>query len=111
MEKRSGRVARVTGIEGDNRAMVILWCPGCNDAHQLWVVDPDKPAPVVAVTWQWNGDLDSPTFQPSLLTQAGPGTRCHSYIRDGVWEFLGDCEHALVSTHVPCVELPEYLRV
>lgn len=110
MQKQAGRVVRVTGIDGDNRAMCVLWCPGCDAAHQLWVLDPDKPAPVIAVVWGWDGDLDRPTFHPSLLTHAGPGTRCHSYIKSGNWEFLADCDHALAGMTVPCVELPDYLR-
>lgn len=111
MKASSGRVARVSGIEGDNRAMVTLWCPACGVAHALWVIDPDKPAPVIAITWNWNSDLDSPEFHPSLLTQAGPGTRCHSWIKDGNWEYLADCDHAMAGKTVPLAELPEFLRV
>lgn len=70
-------------------------CPGCEMRHQL----PD---------WEFNGDVDRPTFRPSLLVtwEHGPERekrRCHSYITDGKIKFLGDCTHALVGQ---TVELP-----
>lgn len=33
---------------------------------------------------------------------------CHSFLRNGVWEFLGDCAHALRGAH-PLQPLPEWL--
>jgi hypothetical protein len=34
---------------------------------------------------------------------------CHSFIRDGHWEFLGDCAHQLAGQTVPMVPLPDWL--
>jgi hypothetical protein len=73
--------------------------------------------------WTWNGDIENPTFKPSILTQSGhfaPGFdpekdscwckyyaenpdetsryhcfRCHTHINDGKVHFLGDCTHEL----------------
>lgn len=81
--------------------------------------------------WQWNGSVDEPTLQPSVLFQSGhyaPGhhgdkcwctynkehpeqasdgficVRCHSYVTDGKIQFLGDCSHSLVGQ---TVEIPQ----
>lgn len=79
-------------------------CPGCGDNH---TVNTDR--------WHWNGSLDRPTLDPSLLVRTGhytsswkPGDscwcgkgyefscyRCHSFVKDGRIEFLSDCSHAL----------------
>ena len=42
--------------------------------------------------WTWNGNTDTPTLRPSVLT-TGHDFRCHSWINDGKAQFLGDCSH------------------
>lgn len=99
-------------------------CPGCGDDHVLVTV------PGHGAQWSWNGSLDIPTFSPSLMVTSGhyaegretpnpdgcycttdkdfpPGWacyRCHSFIRDGRIQFLGDCTHALAGQ---TVDLPD----
>lgn len=46
-------------------------------------------------SWQWNGDMEKPTFNPSLLVRIGDDRQCHLFVRDGMIEFLGDCHHEL----------------
>ncbi len=99
-------------------------CPGCRDAHVVCV---DRDA---SIKWEWNGDVDRPTFSPSILCRwetRSPAARlarakfsaehgreptaaevpydvkhvCHSYVRDGQIEFLHDCTHALAGRTVP----------
>ena len=70
-----------------------FYCPGCKDNHYL-----NK-------RWKFNGDLDRPTFTPSLLSQYNNKEICHSYITDGKIRFLTDCTHHLKGQ---TVELPEY---
>ena len=76
-------------------------CPGCEDVHNVVV---DAPS-----GWTWNGDLEKPTFSPSVLVRyghlpdGGPmGTDpiCHSFVTDGRIQFLGDCTHALAGQTV-----------
>jgi hypothetical protein len=86
-------------------------CPGCNDFH-MPVVNDKQGGP----QWDFNGDLDRPTFSPSLLMRwseyrdgdpdGKPSVHhiCHSFIRDGRIEFLGDCTHHLANQEI---ELPE----
>lgn len=80
-------------------------CPGCTCDHSIPTVGPN--------TWGFNGDLERPTFTPSLkVTYGGPDADtapeltacCHSFIEGGRIRFLGDCTHALKDQ---TVDLPE----
>lgn len=70
------------------------YCPGCKEYH------------VIYDSWQFDGNYQSPTFSPSLRVQ-GYSEKfncdyvCHSFIRDGLWQFLSDCTHALKGQTVP----------
>ena len=84
--------------------------------------------------WNWNGDIDKPTFTPSVLvtttrfTDKGEAdyeewyangckatnvefesepVRCHSFITNGRIQFLSDCTHALADQTVNLPELPQ----
>lgn len=93
-----------------------LWCPGCQDTHRITTL------------WEFDGNLEAPTFSPSILTRgvqwaegdtfhrpghskvpAGGQTVCHSFIRAGQWEFLTDSTHDLAGQTVPMVDLPDWL--
>lgn len=75
-----------------------FWCPGCDHIH-----GPNH-------TWEYNGDPERPTFSPSVLVTGGSsGTVCHSFVRDGRIEFLGDCTHALAGQTVDLPDVPEWL--
>lgn len=137
-----------------------VWCPGCEMMHHFTIEvfnnferSPGSPPP----TWQWDGNLESPTFSPSLLCYSSahrcepkkhyvpcedydnceekthmilnddwrangpkeyghqtPHTadpvwgNCHSFLRNGVWEFLGDSAHKLAGQNVPLTPLPDW---
>lgn len=78
--------------------LYLFYCPGCKENH---------PFEVNAVNngWTWNGSMDKPTFSPSLLVNADGPRRCHSFVREGKIEFLGDCQHSLAGK---TVELPDW---
>jgi hypothetical protein len=88
-----------------------LWCPGCQQAHAPRAALPDGSRPDGTLPyWEWNGATDeSFTISPSLLVRGGRDSVCHSFIRDGRWEFLGDCTHALAGQTVPMVPVPDWL--
>lgn len=99
-----------------------FYCPGCRHAHGI------KTGAGPGPRWGWNGNVEKPTFTPSVLvrgiledmdeaTQAaydalGPEqlrgalhdprfrSVCHSFVVDGRMQFLGDCTHALAGTTV-----------
>ena len=76
-------------------------CPGCGYGHAFSV----DVADVNGNKWEWNNDIENPTFSPSMLVFGGnPECRCHSFVRDGKIEFLGDCFHNLKGQ---TIELPE----
>lgn len=80
-----------------------MWCPGCNDVHRV----DDK--------WTWNGSTTAPTITPSILVtldyavRPDLNRRCHSFLTDGVWQFLGDCSHAMAGQSVPMVPVPDWM--
>ena len=89
--------------------MVAFLCPGCKTRH---AISTDR--------WTFNGDGDNPTFSPSVLVKTGravdpnfqrePGDLpevCHSFVRDGQIQFLGDCTHALAGQTVPLPDINE----
>ena len=89
----------------------IIFCPGCQCAHG------------VNDRWSFNGDMDKPTFSPSILVTTGhyisehkgdcwcnfndeqlkKGEKpsgfncgvCHSFVTDGKIQFLNDCTHSM----------------
>lgn len=88
------------------RTGVAFFCPGCDGAHAIVTSDPSGKRPL----WTWDGNVDAPTFSPSILTnhgKLGPNRHvCHSFVRSGVIEFLGDCTHALAGQKVPLPDWP-----
>lgn len=83
-------------------------CPGCEMLHPVRV-DRTSQLP----SWDWNGDVNKPTFSPSILVQFNWGEkreerRCHSFVRDGRIEFLSDCTHALAGQTVDLPDIGDY---
>lgn len=108
-------------VDGDDRYdHILLWCPGCeitdDDGHKhgglhgLPVTGDGTKRP----TWGWNGDLVNVTLDPSILTRTKRGEDqtefvCHSFLRNGQWQFLGDCTHALANQTVAMLPLPDWV--
>jgi hypothetical protein len=87
--------------DGKTHDAWMVWCPACKTPHAF-----DK-------RWTFNGNHEAPTFRNSMLRQDhafnettgkydGPVKyTCHSYLTDGVWEYLKDCSHEMKSKKVP----------
>ena len=94
----------------DNGVMIghIVECPACTDANEgsvhLFYAKMGDGSP----GWSFDGNLDHPTFSPSMLCRGGQGHVCHSFVRDGRIEYLPDCTHSLAGQ---TVELPEFTFV
>jgi len=109
--------------------LITWWCPGCQSAHSV-AVNPG---------WSWDGNVEAPTLSPSVLVTSGhfiegregrecwcdynaearaagrepdgfECTRCHTFIRGGLIEFLSDCSHGLAGQTVPIPPLPDHMR-
>lgn len=82
-------------------------CAACEMPHVIKIRGLDKSGhPVV---WDWDGSVDRPTFQPSLLLrweegQARTPQCCHFFVRGGQIQYLDDCTHALAGKTVPIPE-------
>lgn len=135
------RVSKFLRRGADDKGGVYLtyYCQGCEEAHQVKVVAGGHPGPC----WRWNGSVDSPTFEPSVLVRgvAAPdgrdcmtdaeeteydaiyaaggreavfksrfGKTCHTFIRNGQVQFLGDCTHKFAGQTVPLPELPPHMQ-
>jgi len=88
-------------------------CPGCvaggpdgyAGVHALPVnttEDIGKPA------WTWDGNLEAPTLSPSILSKGY--CLCHSFLRNGIFEFLSDSDHPLAGQSVPIPDLPSWVE-
>lgn len=99
---------------------LMFWCPGCDMAHRIQHGDGSGER------WGWNGNVDKPTFTPSVLvrynhpkghTKDNPAPIgwvgeyvddiCHSFVTDGRIQYLGDCTHALAGQ---TVDLPPFYQ-
>lgn len=109
--------------DGQGGVQLRFWCPGCEMAHGVGIGS--GPAP----RWTYNGNPEKPTFAPSILVRydhwtppaTDPGIAekirsgaikqtqvhdvCHSFVRDGRIQFLGDCTHKLAGQ---TVDLPDF---
>lgn len=87
---------------------VQLNMPGPISTHMIPVHPLYQRLPGVA--WKWNGSTTHPTLDPSILIRTadehGPIV-CHSFVREGMIEFLPDCTHALAGKTVPLLEVEE----
>jgi hypothetical protein len=90
-------------------------CPGCKAGgrkgneglHMLPVNSPH----IDKLSWEWDGNLESPTLSPSIRTRggyAGSNAVCHSFLKAGVFDFLTDSTHPLSGQKVPIPDLPTW---
>ena len=84
-------------------------CPAC-DAAGLGHAHVFAARTADGRGWSFNGDVERPTFSPSMLAtctygEDGRKTVCHSFVRDGRVEYLADCTHALAGQ---TIDLPAF---
>jgi hypothetical protein len=85
--------------EGPHCDVYWFYCPGCKSNHRITVgTYQGRPA------WTFDGDMESPTFSPSLLH---PDIGCHLFVRRGQIEYLSDCRHHLAGKTVPMEDIDE----
>jgi hypothetical protein len=102
-----------------------IQCPGCKHGHEI-SIDSDRTREAGVPIWGYNGNVDKPTFTPSLLVRTGVhagmkrmeddtdedwqrilnrSSICHSQITDGKIYYYNDTTHELKGQ---TIELPEY---
>lgn len=78
-----------------------FYCPGCKHEHTYSIFQDGSQ-------WQFNGNMENPSFTPSLLNtmrdEKGKATSiCHLFVTDGKIIYCGDCTHELAGKTVPLV--------
>jgi hypothetical protein len=112
---------------GEKDQYLLFYCPGCKEVHAFdkrWTFDGNMEAPTFSPSlrigpyWReppgW--DRETAPKNPDGSLQLGPDGRtlgavewtCHSFVRAGRIEFLGDCTHELTGKTVDLPELPEW---
>ena len=100
-------------LRDGNDGGMMFWCSACDMPHRVGVGEGAGPR------WGWNGDVEHPTFTPSVLVTwrrwVPPATTqdvfnaikcgeivqtsvpqvCHSFVTDGRIQYLSDCTHAM----------------
>lgn len=93
------------------------WCSACEEMHVYQVGVKDRP------NWTFDGNLDAPSFSPSMLIRWGrkvPGYEnhpdmdaggvCHYFLTAGRIAFCGDSTHSLAGKTIDLPDLPPALR-
>lgn len=87
-------------------------CPGCasfrehSDGLHMLPVNTNEKSP----SWDWNGDREKPTLTPSIKTSTHDGLVCHSFLRDGIFEYLNDSTHKFSGQKVDLPDLPQWAQ-
>jgi hypothetical protein len=91
---------------------VLIMCPGCQSLHRPVFRCPEHGGPAEGPVWE--GDPYSTPFsmEPSYKAtwiEDGVEKVCHSFLRNGQWDFLEDCSaHKLRGLH-PMIDLPHWV--
>jgi hypothetical protein len=104
-------MSKVRTYQNGDKITRMIFCPACQQAH------------AVNDSWTFNGDMDKPTFSPSLLVHGHKDISddehakimrgehvelipliCHSFVKDGKIQFLGDCTHEMAGKTVDLEE-------
>lgn len=103
------KLRSICDYENSGTRGYMFWCPGCKTNHSFrtvplseeeklkfsFLLNSDGTCPV----WSFNGDLDFPTFTPSLLYKE----KCHLYVESGKIKYLSDCSHELAGQTIDMV--------
>lgn len=84
----------------------MFWCPACEAYHAYYVNVKNIPS------WVFNGDLNNPTFTPSLLLynpkeDGKRETKCHLFLTNGIIKYCGDCPHDYAGKSIPLESEPK----
>jgi hypothetical protein len=83
-----------------NNDKIVKWfrfyCPGCHCSHNFFIGKDE---------WNWNDNYETPTVNPSILSQISNTQKCHLFIKDGKIQFLSDSWHELKGTTVDMIDV------
>lgn len=96
---------------------IFHYCPGCNECHGIAVEKPFSNG----AQWQFDGNLEKPTFTPSINIRIGPFPDdhprypgkikvCHYFLKEGRLQYLDDCTHDYKGQTIDLQPIPESER-
>jgi len=94
-----------TPCEPDEATHVELNIPGPQGCSMLPVNE--VPLPFTTPRWKWNKDMEKPTIDPSIRTEARGRWVCHSVITDGVVHFCTDSTPEFSGKSVPLLNVED----
>lgn len=111
------KMRRVGSSEGYTAGGLAHWCPACEEMH-AFALDGKNAS---GAQWTWNGNVEAPSFSPSMLIKINPpghphyqpqatSSVCHYILTAGVINFCGDCTHAMKGQSVSLPDLPAHLK-
>jgi hypothetical protein len=72
------------------------WCEACESMHCFRI---EHPFNANGPTWKFDGNMDSPSFHPSMRLFTGhknsPNTVCHYFVKGGMIDYCNDSPHRL----------------
>lgn len=101
-----------TAGPNDDLYAYVFWCPACRELHPFHV---NAAYTNTGTAWQFDGNMEAPTFSPSLrvLGLGKPGdttaarTKCHLFVKAGRIQYCNDCPHELKGQTIDMVPIPE----
>jgi len=94
-------------VQPDKTHIGYSWeCPGCKTHHMVSTDKPDE----YGHQWTFTGTVENPTIRTSLLVNPNrePGRPvCHTFITNGMIQFLGDCTHELAGQTVEMEDIKD----
>ena len=91
---------------GDAIARLEAFCPACDFTHGFNVdLEAHDKWPEDSPVWTFDGNWERPTFWASMLANKDRVIEhhpiCHSFLKNGQWEYLTDSTHTLAGQTVP----------
>ena len=80
------------------------YCSGCKQLHMINT----KRKNHKNAQWSFDGNMERPTFSPSINIDLGQGKRCHYFIQRGRIKYCGDSTHGLSGKEIELEDIPEY---
>jgi uncharacterized protein DUF6527 len=92
--------------DGKGTVGYTFYCKGCEEMHRFLIQG--------RMVWQFNGDMDRPTFTPSLKYDWQDGVKlkcCHLNMTAGKIFYHNDSTHALKGQTIDCPDIPGEYRL
>lgn len=95
-----------TWYHGGEVASLSAFCPACDFEHGFRVDLTGNGRWEGIPIWGFNGNYERPTFEGSMFANRDRQIEelhpsCHSFLTDGQWHYLKDCDHSLAGQVVP----------